>query len=69
MGMIRGAVDKTSSMKDIISRGPRRDTVLGSDRTPPATGREYRDPETDIGVQPSHALDSSRSRGYGRYEI
>ena len=60
MGMIRDAVDKTSSMKDIGSRG---------DRTLPAAGHECRDPEIDTGVQSGGALDSSRSRGYGRYEI
>jgi hypothetical protein len=69
MGMIRGAIDKTSSMKDIGSRGPRRDTALAGDRTPPATGRECRDPKIDTIVGFDQAPDSSRSRGYGRYEI
>jgi hypothetical protein len=68
MGMIRGAVDKTSSMKD-IARGPCRDPGFAGDRTLPATGRECRDPEIDTGEQSERALDSSRSRGYGRYEI
>ena len=69
MGMIRGAIDETSSMKDVGLPGLRRDSGFSGDRTLPATGHEYRDPETDTGVQPGHALDSSRSRGYGRYEI
>jgi hypothetical protein len=69
MGMIRGAIDKTSSIKDIGSRGPRRDPGFAGDRTLPATGHECRDPEIDTGVQSSQAPDSSRSRGYGRYEI
>jgi hypothetical protein len=67
MGMIRSAIDKTNSMKDAGSCGPRRDTAFAGDRTPPAI--EYRDPATDTGEQSGQALDSSRSRGYGRYEI
>jgi hypothetical protein len=69
MGMIRGAVDKTSSMKDIGLHGLCRDTALAGDRTPPATGHECRDPEIDPCEQSEQALDSARSRGYGRYEI
>jgi hypothetical protein len=69
MGMIRGAIDKTNSMKDIASHGLRRDPGLAGDLTLPAAGHEYRDPEIDTGVQSGRALDSSRSRGYGRYEI
>jgi hypothetical protein len=69
MGMIRGAADKTSSMKDIGSRGLRQDPGFAGDRTIPATGHECRGPESDTGVEFDQALDSSRSRGYGRYEI
>jgi hypothetical protein len=67
MGMIRDAVDKTSSMKDIVARGLPGDPGFAGDRTLPAT--EYRDPATDTGEQSGQALDSARSRGYGRYEI
>jgi hypothetical protein len=70
MGMIRGAADKTNSMKDVVARGLRRDPGFAGDRTLPAAGHECRDAETDTGgVQFDQALDSSRSRGYGRYEI
>jgi hypothetical protein len=69
MGMIRGAIDKASSMKDIGARGPRRDPGSAGDRALPAAGHEYRNPESDTGVEFDQALDSSRSRGYGRYEI
>jgi hypothetical protein len=65
MGMIRGAADKTNPMKDTIARGP----GFAGDRALPATGGEHRDPEIDTGVPFDQALDSSRSRGYGRYEI
>jgi hypothetical protein len=66
MGMIRG---KTSSMKDVVLSGLRRDPGFADDQTLPATSHECRDPETDTGVQFDQTLDSSRSRGYGRYEI
>jgi hypothetical protein len=69
MGMIRGAVDKASSMKDIVSRGPRLNPGFAGDRVLPATDRECRGPESDTGVEFDQAPDSSRSRGYGRYEI
>jgi hypothetical protein len=69
MGMIRGSIDKASSMKDVVSRGPRRDPELAGDRTLPAAGHECRDPEIDTIVGFDQAPDSSRSRGYGRYEI
>ena len=69
MGMIRGAVDKTSSMKDVGLSGLRRDPGFAGDRAIPAAGHEFRNPEIDSGVHPGQALDSSRSRGYGRYEI
>jgi hypothetical protein len=67
MGMIRGAVDKTSSMKDVDACGLRQDPGFAGDRTRSAAGHECRDPEID--EQSDQALDSSRSRGYGRYEI
>jgi len=68
MGMIRGAVDKAGSMKDIGSHGPCRNPDFPGDRVLPAAGDECRDPEIDL-VQSGQALDYSRSRGYGRYEI
>jgi hypothetical protein len=69
MGMIRGAVDKTSSIKDIDSLGQHRDPGFAGARTLPAAGHECRDAAIDTGLQPGQAPDSSRSRGYGRYEI
>lgn len=66
MGMIRDVSAMTSSIKDTVAHRQRRDPRFDSDPTLPATGRECRDPEIDAGVQ---APDSSRSRGYGRYEI
>jgi hypothetical protein len=59
----------TSSMKDVVLQGPRRDPRLGGNRTLPATGHEASDRESDTIVQFDQAPDSSRSRGYGRYEI
>jgi hypothetical protein len=69
MGMTRGAIDKTISMKDIGSRRTPRDPGFAGDRTLPATGRECRDPKIDPIVQSDQVPDSPRSRGYGRYEI
>ena len=69
MGMIRGAIDKTSSMKGFGLPGLRRGPGFAGDRTLPTAGHEYRDSEIDTGVQFDQPLDSSRSRGYGRYEI
>ena len=69
MGMIRGAADKTNSMKDVVARGLRRDPGFAGDRTLPATGHECGDPKIDTIVGFDQAPDSSRSRGYGRYEI
>jgi hypothetical protein len=69
MGMIRGAVDKTSSMNDVDSHGPRRDPGFAGDRALPAAGHECRDPESDTDEQFDKAPEPSRSRGYGRYEI
>jgi hypothetical protein len=65
MGMIRGAVDKTSLIKDTVARDPR----SAGDRAPPVAGHECRDPEIAPGLQFDQSPDSSRSRGYGRYEI
>jgi hypothetical protein len=59
----------TNSMKDVVLQGPRRDPRCGGDRTLPRTGHECRGPESDTGAEFDQALDSSRSRGYGRYEI
>ena len=69
MGMIRGAVDKTSAMKDVALPGLRRDPGFAGDRTPVAGGHECRDFKIDTIVEFDQAPDSSRSRGYGRYEI
>jgi hypothetical protein len=69
MGMIRGAVDKTRSREDVGSCEPRRGPGFTSDEMRAAAGQECRDPEIDTGVQSGQAPDSSRSRGYGRYEI
>ena len=69
MGMIRGAADKTNSMKDTVARELRRDPGFAGDSTLPAAGHECRDPEIDTGEQSGQVLDSWRSRGYGRYEI
>jgi hypothetical protein len=69
MGMIRGAVGKTSSMRDIGPRGLSRDPAFASDRTLPAMGHECRDPKIDTIVELDRAPEPSRSRGYGRYEI
>ena len=68
MGMIRGAVDKANSRKDVVLPGLRRDPGSG-DRTLAAAGRECRDPKSSTIVQFDQAPDCSRSRGYGRYEI
>jgi hypothetical protein len=69
MGKIRVASAMTNSIKDVASHGPRRDPGLGGDGMLPAAGRECRESEIDTIVEPDYALDSSRSRGYGRYEI
>jgi hypothetical protein len=67
--MIRGAVDNASSMKDISLSGVRRDAGLPGDRTLPAEGHGRHDPKIDPIAEFDQAPDSSRSRGYGRYEI
>ena len=69
MGKIRVVSAMTNSMKDVVLHGLRRDPGFGGDRTLPATGHECRDNEIDTVVEFNQELDSSRSRGYGRYEI
>ena len=69
MGKIHVVSAMTSSMDDDVRHGPRRDLDFSVDRTLPATGHECRDREIDTIVQLDQAPDSSRSRGYGRYEI
>jgi hypothetical protein len=69
MGKIRGAVDKAGSVRTTMPQGLRQDPGCGGDRPRPAAGHECRDAEIDTGVQFDQAPDSSRSRGYGRYEI
>jgi hypothetical protein len=59
----------TNSMKDVVLYGLRRDRGYDGDRPLPATGHECRDRESDTIVEFDQAPDSSRSRGYGRYEI
>jgi hypothetical protein len=56
-------------MKDTVAHGQREDTRSGGGRTLPAAGHEYREGEIDAMVEFEQARDSSRSRGYGRYEI
>jgi hypothetical protein len=56
-------------MKDIGLRGVHRDPGLPGDRTLPAEGHGRHDPKIDPIVEFDQAPDSSRSRGYGRYEI
>jgi hypothetical protein len=56
-------------MNDIGLRGVRRDADLPGDRTLPAEGHECHVPKIDPIVEFDQAPDSSRSRGYGRYEI
>lgn len=69
MGKIRVASAMTSSTTGTVAHGQPRNPRFDPNRTLPATGRECRDPETDADVQFDQAPDSSRSRGYGRYEI
>jgi len=69
MGKIRAASAMTNSTQDIVAHGLRRDPGLGGDRVLPAAGHECRGSEIDTIVESDQALDSSRSRGYGRYEI
>jgi hypothetical protein len=69
MGKIRVVSAMTNSMKDVVLHGLRWDPRSGGDRPLPATGRECRENEIDTIAEFDQALDSSRSRGYGRYEI
>jgi hypothetical protein len=59
----------TNSMEDVVLHGLRRDEHFSGDRTLPATGDIERERERDTIVEFDQAPDSSRSRGYGRYEI
>jgi hypothetical protein len=56
-------------MQEVVLHGPRRDPRSGGDRLLPAAGHKDRDREIDTIVEFDQALDSSRSRGFGRYEI
>jgi hypothetical protein len=69
MGKIRVVSAMTNSTKDVVSHGLRRDPGFGGDRALPATGHECRDSEIGTTVEFDQAPASSRSRGYGRYEI
>jgi hypothetical protein len=69
MGKIGVVSAMTNSMQDAASHGPRRNPDSGGDRPLPATGHKCRDREIDVIVEFDQAPDSSRSRGYGRYEI
>ena len=69
MGKIRVASAMTNSAQDVVLHRLRRDPGSGGDRTLPATDHEGRESEVDTIVKFDQALDSSRSRGYGRYEI
>jgi hypothetical protein len=69
MGMTRDVSAVTGPMKDTVAHGQREDTRSGGGRTLPAAGHEYREGEIDAMVEFEQARDSSRSRGYGRYEI
>jgi hypothetical protein len=69
MGKIRGVSAMTNSMQDVVSHGLHRDPGLSRDGMLPATRHECPDAEIDTIVEFDQALDSWRSRGYGRYEI
>jgi hypothetical protein len=69
MGKIRVVSASTNSMEDVVLHGLRRDPGFGGDPTLPATGQKERDRASDTVVEFDQAPDSSRSRGYGRYEI
>ncbi len=64
--MEMGAV--TNSMENVVSFGPDRDSSPDRDRLVPATNRKCPDGNAQSVAQPEEP-DSSRSRGYGRYEI
>jgi hypothetical protein len=65
MGKIRVASAMTNSMENTESHGLHRDAHFDSDRTLPEAGDE----ESGTIGKFEQAPDSSRSRGYGRYEI
>jgi hypothetical protein len=69
MGKIRAVSAMTNSMQDVALHGPRRNPDFGGDHPLSATGQECRDRESGILGEVDQAPDSSRSRGYGRYEI
>jgi hypothetical protein len=69
MGKIRVVRAMTNSMEDVVLHGMRQDPGFGGDRTLPANAHKDRDREIDPVVEFDQALDSSRSRGFGRYEI
>jgi hypothetical protein len=69
MGKIRVVSAMNNSMEDVVLHGLRRDPHFGGDRTLPETGDKERGRESDTIVEFDPAPDSSRSRGYGRYEI
>jgi hypothetical protein len=69
MGKKRVVNAMTNSMRDIALHGPRRGPRSGGVRPLPATGHECRDRESDTIGEFNQTPDSSRSRGYGRYEI
>ena len=58
----------TNSMENVVSFGPDRVSSSDRDRLVPATDRKCLDGDAQS-VAPLDGLDSSRSRGYGRYEI
>jgi hypothetical protein len=64
--MEMGAV--TNSTENVLSFGPDRDPSPDYDRLVPATDRKCLDGNAQP-VASLDGLDSSRSRGYGRYEI
>ena len=69
MGKMRIASAVIGSRTDTVAHRQRRDPGFDSAPTLPVTGHECREPEIGAGVQFDQAPDSSRSRGYGRYEI
>jgi hypothetical protein len=64
--MEMGAV--TNSMENVLSFGPDRGSSPDRDRLVPSADRKCPDGDAQPVAQ-SDAPDSSRSRGYGRYEI
>jgi hypothetical protein len=58
----------TDSMENGLSFRPERDLLSERDRLVAATNRKCLDGDAKP-VAPFDGLDSSRSRGYGRYEI